>query len=312
MIQLRAQRDFGEVLGDSFDFFKQNIGVYFKGFILYIMPLAILSTLCMMQLFDILLSGFNVTGDIPEMSNSELVKNIIYGALAFFTYMAAILMVYVLNYAIYSSYNATDGDFVWEDVSDYIKKHTLKVFGNFIVIYILLFLCYILLFLPMVISPYFAFISVFAGMFVLVYVLMKLIVAPYVYIEENLSIFDSFKRSFELTRDNWWSIFGLVFVAAIVAGFISAFFRIPLYIVMGFSSFSALDSGDVTIMSKVMLALSGAIAVISNLFMSIYPAIIVTMKYSDLIEQKEGSSLADKIDDFGEREDRFFENEGEY
>lgn len=312
MIQLRAQRDFGEILGDSFEFFKENFSLYVKGFIIYIMPLAILATLCMMQIFDVIISGFTLAENVPEMANSDIVKNVMYGGIAFLAYMGAMFMVYILNYAVYSNYNRTDGNFVWEDVSDYVRKNTLKISGNFILIYFLFFVAFIVLSFPMAISPMFGFLSVFIGIFILFYFMLKLIIAPYAYVEEGIGIFDSFRRSFELTKDNWWSICGLILVATLLISVISAIFRIPLYLVMGFTSFSALDGGDVTMMSKIMLAVSGAIGILANLFLAIYPAIIVTMKYSDLIEQKEGSSLADKIDSFNDSDDRFFENEGEY
>jgi len=312
MMNLRARRDFGEILGDSFEFFKKNISMYIKGFIIYIMPLAIIATLCVMQLFDLIVSGFTIADNAPDLGNTDIVKNVLFGGIAFLAYIGSMFMVYILNYAVYSNYNATNGNFVWEDVSDYIRKNTLKISGNFILIYILTFIVFGLLFIPMAISPGLGVMVIFFGSFVLLYFLLKLIIAPYIYVEEGVSIFDSFRRSFHLTRDNWWSICGLIIVSSLLISIISAIFRIPLYLVLGFTSFSALDGGDVSMFSKIMLAVSGAVGILANLFLAIYPAIIITLKYSDLIEQKEGSSLADKIDTFGDDEDRFFENEGEY
>lgn len=65
----------------------------------------------------------------------------------------------------------------------------------------------------------------FVALYVWIYV--KLMVAPAAVVIEELGALDSLRRSWELTRSNWWRILGITLVVGILVGVVSQIVMIP-------------------------------------------------------------------------------------
>jgi len=61
-----------------------------------------------------------------------------------------------------------------------------------------------------------------------------------------------------------------------------------------------------------LMALGFLIYMLGSLFLQKYIAACTVLKYYDMVEQKDGSSVSAQIDMLGESNDSYFENEGEY
>ncbi|MBO1266825.1 glycerophosphoryl diester phosphodiesterase membrane domain-containing protein [Arthrobacter sp. PO-11] len=98
---------------------------------------------------------------------------------------------------------------------------------------------------------------------------MRLLVAPAVVVVEEAGVYESLLRSWRLTKNNWWRIFGIVVVIVLMIGLISNIVQIPLSLAAGgIASVVSPHGGEeaftstsiiLTIVSLVVTALIGAV-----------------------------------------------------
>ena len=69
-----------------------------------------------------------------------------------------------------------------------------------------------------------------AGM---IWVSVKLTVAPAVIVVEDLGAFDGIRRSWAVTRGSWWRVFGIVLVVSLLVGVIGQIVLIPVSLLSG-------------------------------------------------------------------------------
>ena len=139
-------------------------------------------------------------------------------------------------------------------------------------------------------------VPLFLGTMVAVLLLyIRLLVAPAAIVVEELGVLDGLRRSWQLTRHNWWRIFGITLVISLLIGVISQIVLIPITLASaGLSSVVAPHSGDggqralavgVGIASIVVSALVGAVAYA-------FQTSVMGLLYMDLRMRKEGLDLA--------------------
>ncbi len=63
-----------------------------------------------------------------------------------------------------------------------------------------------------------------------VWIGLKLMVAPAAIVVERVGVYDGLLRSWQLTKNNWWRIFGITLVVAIMVGVITQIVQIPVSI----------------------------------------------------------------------------------
>ncbi len=139
-------------------------------------------------------------------------------------------------------------------------------------------------------------VPLFLGTMVAVVLLyIRLMVAPAAIVVEELGVLDGLRRSWQLTRHNWWRIFGITLAISLLIGVISQIVLIPITLVSaGLSSVVAPHSGDdgqaalavgVGFASIVVSALVGAVAYA-------FQTSVMGLLYMDLRMRKEGLDLA--------------------
>ncbi|WP_175417299.1 hypothetical protein [Arthrobacter sp. 24S4-2] len=139
-------------------------------------------------------------------------------------------------------------------------------------------------------------VPLFLGTMVAVLLLyIRLLVAPAAIVVEELGVLDGLRRSWQLTRHNWWRIFGITLVISLLLGIISQIVLVPITLASaGLSSVVAPHSGDdgqvalavgVGIASIVVSALVGAVAYA-------FQTSVMGLLYMDLRMRKEGLDLA--------------------
>jgi hypothetical protein len=139
-------------------------------------------------------------------------------------------------------------------------------------------------------------VPLFLGTMVAVVLLyIRFLVAPAAIVVEELGVLDGLRRSWQLTRHNWWRIFGITLVISLLIGIIGQIVLIPItFASAGLSSVVAPHSGDdgqralavgVKIASIVVSALVGAVAYA-------FQTSVMGLLYMDLRMRKEGLDLA--------------------
>ena len=119
--------------------------------------------------------------------------------------------------------------------------------------------------------------------------------APAAIVVEELDVIDGLRRSWQLTRHNWWRIFGITLVISLLIGIISQIVLFPISLASaGFSSVVAPHGGDegqralaigVGIATLIVSAVIGAVAYA-------FQTSVIGLLYMDLRMRKEGLDLA--------------------
>jgi hypothetical protein len=128
----------------------------------------------------------------------------------------------------------------------------------------------------------------------LLWVYIKLMVAPAAVVIEELGARDALRRSWSLTRANWWRIFGITLVVSILVGIIGQVVMIPVSLLptflSGFLSPHAGSQQDIT----VAVAVGVATAVIGALVGAVgyaFQTSVMALIYMDLRMRKDGLDI---------------------
>ncbi|MBK5722901.1 hypothetical protein JGH11_18690 [Dysgonomonas sp. Marseille-P4677] len=271
-IKLFGSRDFSGNFDMSVKFIKQNYAPIFKA-LCYLIPLALIAAYFMPNLFRLYYDiGAN---RIPNTFNdgTELLGMLI--AYPLLLIIMFVISLYTISYmALYVK--TEDGVVNSSDVWRKVRSVALPVFGGSILFGIAFSLGYILCLIPgIIVAVYFGFYS-------------------YAYINEDLGIIDSFKRSVELVQNNWWITLGYTLAFSFIIGMAYIVFAIPLYIGMIGSMLQVefLASG-ITFIIAMMIAFVG--------YIFLYPAFFMAMgvMYYSHRNKLEGVDMETEIDNIG-------------
>lgn len=313
LITLR-KREFGEVIGDSFKVFFKNFKNFALGFLIFVMPIFLLSAIAVTIL------GGDALKSVVSGDSSSLLDGDIVGFLAGFgIFYIGLLVCYVFIYCVvYSGIKAyrQNGDekFEFGELKNNFFKYIIPVGVAYLFILFTIMGGSILIGgLGVAIHPVFGGFLVVLLLPLIFYFSIICSLMPFIRVEEDAGLMESFHRSRYLVKDNWWSVFGVYLVASLIASVISSIFSIPYYIFIFMSALSGIDNGGEGIEKIGMtMAIYFLISILGSMFTSMYAQVAISLKYYDLVENKDNVNLNEKIDSLGNTNESFFENEGEY
>ncbi|WP_087076445.1 glycerophosphoryl diester phosphodiesterase membrane domain-containing protein [Arthrobacter sedimenti] len=125
---------------------------------------------------------------------------------------------------------------------------------------------------------------------VLVWASTKLVVAPAALMLEGTGPWTSIKRSWQLTRGNWWRTFGIVLLTSIIVSIIASVISMPLTfavsLLVGFSS--AASSTPDALSTLPLVAATQAITALFTAIGYAFQAGVTSLLYVDLRMRREG------------------------
>jgi hypothetical protein len=280
-IDFRQQRDFGEVLNATFAFFRLNIGKLGKAILFYTCPFLIIQGMA------------RVYYNLSFMTLSNILLKQGMGAIFshFFTSTAMLLLTTFLsslmaNLTVYSYIKAYVekglNGFTLDDVWRNLKQNFFRVFLASLVTGVLLFIGFIMCFVP--------------GIYL--YVSFSFIIIIMMY--EGKSFRASFKRSFSLAHYQWWSVFLLILVVYFILYIVSLLFSIPQTIINSAYNLNSLDPGNDTTVMKYLMIVITMLATLAWGFISCVMFIALSFKYYSIIEKKESPGLLKEIEELEE------------
>ena len=226
------------------------------------------------------------------------------------------LVVYSTTYAIIDAYQDQDGVVAVSDLWPYIKENVGKLIIVILAFMLVMIAAIVVISLfvggMMMVSPAIGVIGAIAAYVIVFYFMFKWILAPYIYVHEDIGVVDAFKRSGNLTQGKWWWTFLTIFAMAMISSIVSYVFMIPLIAGMGTSAFLSAESGSMGGTTAIMAGIGTLIYLIGSMFASIYYQVGIVLQYYSLREQKEGAGLMDRIDQIDSDDDSGFDNAGEY
>jgi len=278
-IDLRKKREFGEIFNATTIFLKQEYKLLGKTFLFYVLPVALvlgimsaLNQATLMRNMTELQSGNYNTFSVGNLFSKYAITYLI--MLVNQVVLISFLFSYMKLYLEKGS-----GNFNERDIFEGIKSVFLKVF--------------LALFVVGFISIIGLFLCVIPGIFLSV----SLSVIFCIMIFEDKSFGESFLRSFELTRLQWWWTFLIIFVSYLVVSLISYILALPMVSVGILAGLHSLK--DPSAMSTVFTPFVTAYTVLLSLVTAVLyliPLTVIAFQYFNLVEIKERPSLLGKID----------------
>ncbi len=279
-IKLNKRRDFGETLSTTFEFIGQNFKGLFKLWLYVVAPIALLtaitSSLAQTQMFR----GVNAIENNPYIESDPFgalggVFTPTYFLSLFLSVVAYGVLIAAINQYLKAYHESETTEVQFANIWRGFPIKVLWVLGATILIYMVVFFACLFLVIP----------GIYLGV-------VLSIVYP-IYFFERKSLGDAFKRCFELMSGNWWASFGLLIVVGLIVGMISGFLGMMGGLSMGISAAFVME--EPTLMMSIWTAVVTFVSSILNMVV----VIAIVIWYFSLVEQKEGSSVMEKIDQIG-------------
>jgi len=268
-IEFRKVRDFGALLGVTFDYIRQNFRLLFKSNLLIGAPFILLAGV-FMGLYQSSLFNFRVQPEIEQFGIPFL--------FSMFFMMLSYLVITIVTYSHLILYKTSEpGNFDIDDVWQMVKRNFWMILFTGIGYSILAFIGFIFLIIPGV------------------YLSIALSIIFIVRLEERLDFFDAVSRCIKIVSGNWWFTFGIIIVVGMIQGFLGFVLYVPNYIVTIFLAFAGLNSsnGD---LGRVLYIISSIIASLGVILYSI-STIAIAFQYYNLIERREAPGLVQRIEE---------------
>ena len=267
-IELKKVRDFGGILGVTFEYIKQNFKVLFKANLFIGAPFILLAGV-FLGIYQSSILNFQVNQDFAQLGIPFLLSML-------FT-MLSYLIITTVTYSHLMLYNNSelesfDIEQIWQKVKSIFWMILFTGLGYVFIVGF----GFILLIIPGI------------------YLSIALSLIFIVRLEEEISFFDAVSRSIKIISGNWWFTFGLILVVGIIQGFLSFILYVPNYIVMIFMTFAGIDSttGET---GRILFILSSIVASLGVLTYSI-STIAIAFQYYNLVERKEAPGLIQQIE----------------
>jgi hypothetical protein len=274
-VYLSKVRDFGENLGDTFQFIRQEFKPLFKSFLLisgvFLIGAAILNGLYQMQVR----TAFDRIESKP--GDFSFLTNLFNGTYFLFIIMTLIGVVAMqLTVACYMKLYEQEGTSpTLEDVWNEFKRHFLSALGLVFVMGLLIVIGTVLCILPGI------------------YLWVVFCPAIMIMVKEETSFSDTFSRCFELVKENFWMSLGIYLVAFLIYTFAAGAIGLVIGIFTGVSSY--LTTRDV----KSSMAWVTSVSNIFSYCFYIVFFVAVCLNYFSLAEKRDGFGMMKRLDSLG-------------
>lgn len=276
-ITLRRGRDFGEIISDTFGYFRVHFKSLGKGLILFSLPMIILSGILIGSGFGESLEASTMqAGQEPPLNElASMGFKIMAGAFLLMITMVVIIQICFKHVQFIDEGIDTNEIEMGMLLEDFFRNF-FGLIGLFIVIGVATMIGFLLLIIPGI------------------YVATKLSLAPSIFIIENEDFGEALSRSWQVTQDNWWFTFGVSFVMSLIVNVITNIVVVPFYLIVMVVAFSS-GSPDAGLFSTLFSIMYGLMMIMVGLLYC-FPLISQAMVYFSLYEAKSGNTLSQRID----------------
>lgn len=272
-IELRRVRDFGQVINDSFVFLKENLKPLFASLLIICGFFIVLSCITTMSTYLKMSEIYSGRYENFQGGRFNYVISLLISMSVAILEQTSVYLVTVCYISVYLQKNNVKPTFA--EVWGYFKYYFFRAFGSSVLVFILIIIGFLFCIIPGIyLSP-----------------ILSLVV-PAIIIE-NASFGYAFNKSFRLIKENWWQVFGILFVMWIIVYVANSVAGYPITIIARGERFLSLKSFQVPLI--VFFSIMRSIL----LLVYVLPGIAITVCYLNLEEQKEGTGLLSRIEKFG-------------
>ncbi|RDY58306.1 hypothetical protein [Flagellimonas nanhaiensis] len=307
-IELRINRDFGDILTTYFDYLKQNIKKFTNVFLSYngifLVGLLITSYLLVSGFVGMISESSGWYGVDTGQSNEETYWiYIIAGGILFFVIF---LMVAGLNFSLSSSYlikyeKHKGQNFTKLDVWNLTKVN----FGNTVVFILLLVPIYLLFMIASVIFAFIPLLGMFAQ-YILQFLLTAWIgVSFFSMLSEKKGVTDAFGEGWNLVTKNFWKSIGVNFILGLLNGLLFFIILIIPGILVGIYTFHVVENNiDVgaSIVSTIVYTIGLCLLLILMVYAQCLSQFINGILFYALHEKTYNINTRSKIEQIGQND----------
>ncbi len=313
IIDFQRKRDFSEKINATFSFATQNFKGLFRSLLYIGGPPTLVTSLFISSFFtDFFSMGLQAGGGSePEALNRYFTSAEfwIQIALAFLFFVTAVVVITATSYNYIILYRERKSSQIEiQEVWERVRATFWMYLGTSVMLGIVAMFAYVLLALPIfilsTISPFLILFGILFMMFGIAYLYVSASLVFAIRAFEKRGFFDAVRRSFQLTKDKWWSTAGNMFVLSMLVGVFSSIFFVPAYIIMIVQTLHSVNENNFQGASN-----DGVLGVItlvlitcyylSQLILSSLPNIGLAFQYFNLVEIKEAKGLMSDIETFG-------------
>jgi len=275
-IVFQEERNTSKILKDSFNFFKLNFKDLMKKNLLIILPYFLV-----MLVAQLLYSYYMENFLLSNLGFGKFLSTYIFQIIAiivFTSFVQAAILNYIKDYINNTDYNK--------------KDFVSNVYGSF---FPLIKLNGVTMFYVLLGTIFF----IFPG----IYLYIALLLSPVILFFKDKNISQSISESFKIIKNNWWNIFSIFLLLALVLMVFSIAYTMFFYLYNIFKTLFYNEATSLLVNSKfkdpvLLIIYIFSFTVYSILY--IYVVIVYVMAYFNLIEKKNHTQLFNQIDQIGE------------
>lgn len=305
-IELRINRDFGDILSVYFEFLRQNIKKFTNVFLSYngifLVGLLITSYLMVSGFVGMVSEGSNIYGiGSGESNEGTYWTYIIVGSIIFFIIF---ILVAGFNFSLSSSYlvkydehkgQGFDKKEVWE--------HTKGNLGNTLMFILLLIPIYILFFIVVLVFMFIPLLGMFAQYIVQFAMTAWIGVSFFSMMSQSKSVIDGFGEGWNLVINNFWRSVGVNFILGLLNGLLFFIILIVPSIIIGVYTFHVVENNvDVggSVISTVIYTLGLCLLLILMVYAQCLSQFVNGVLFYALHEKTYNINTRSKIDQIGQ------------
>ncbi|MFE4542170.1 hypothetical protein [Arthrobacter sp. NPDC056727] len=129
----------------------------------------------------------------------------------------------------------------------------------------------------------------------MIWVSVKLTVAPAVIIVEDVGAWDGIRRSWAVTRGSWWRVFGIVLVVSLLVGVIGQIVLIPVTLLAGLLTAVAGPqdlAGQAAALQAVVVVVTAVVSAAVGAVAFAFQTSVMALLYMDLRMRNDGLDIA--------------------
>jgi hypothetical protein len=277
-ITLRAERDFGDVLGATATYVRRNFRSLISSLAVIVLPLAIVGAV--LQFW----AGAEATQIqfILTMSPSQLV----YLGLTWVIGFLLVVLLYGATWAHMRLYDLGHTPITTGAVWSETRRSIPRLAGGWLLVLLGFGVALLVALIPIL--------GVIAYAVGAVYFVVTFSILGPVLLNEEISIVDSIRRCRTLIEGEWWTAFGVLIVLGLVAFAISMVLSFPVLIATGIGIFHGRAIEEVAYGTTVRA--TGAVVSLVAWIAYLVPAVGVGMLYYSLVEEHDRPGLEAKVD----------------
>ncbi|MCK0188503.1 hypothetical protein [Arenibacter sp. F20364] len=303
-IELRVDRDFGDIINVYFEFFKQNLKKFTNVFLSYngifLIGLLIVSYLLVSGMIGLFTDNQNTGINTLGSDSESYLMYLIFGGILFFIIF---LMVAALNYSLSTSYMIKyeerkglnfDKTDVWEEV-----KNNL---GNIIIFISILIVLFLGLMIAAVILTFIPLAGMIAQYIIQYFVMAWIGVSFFVMLKEKRGVMDALGEGWNLVAKNFWRSVGVNFILGFLIGLLFMVVIMIPGILIGLYTFHVVQNDvdlGASIVPTIIYTLGTCLLLIIAVYSQCLSQFVNGLLYFSLHEKTYNLNSRSKIDQIG-------------